>query len=254
MPTATFSILDGGDDGYASGQNAAYPPPDWGSTNTTGTTILVQKSLAGNYLLNVGLLRFDTSSLPNAAVVTGATLRLRGSSKSDADGRSLTAEWYLPTFLPQPDDDYTTTVGADAHAGTSISALVTGADGDLALINVENINKAGLTGLRLHISGGAPTGDNFYLFASFNHATLAEPRLIVDYEVQEIRPVATDTAGAWTAEPSGTLHANTADDDDATYDELDEGDDPSTMIFDLDTLEEPSAGDGKLVIRARRIN
>lgn len=253
MPTAEISIAAGGDDGHAAGSGASFPP-GWSNTNTTATTVIPQKSIAGNHLLNVGLLRFDTSVLPSGVVVTSAVLRLRGVGKWDDDSRSLVAEWYLPTFGPGPAPaDYSTTVVSDAHAGTAIAALVTGADNDLALLDAaDNINKSGYTGLRLHVTGAEATGDNYFQFASFDHATLDAPRLIVEYEAQEIRPDATSAAGNWTAQPSGSLHANTADDDDATYDDLNQGDDPSTMVLALADASEPVAGDGAVVIRLAR--
>lgn len=71
---------------------------------------------------------------------------------------------------------------------------------------------------------------------------------------QVLEPDGTTAAGNWTADPSGTLHANVGDNSNTTYDELDQGADPSTMILDLPTLTDPIAGDGKLIIRARRID
>ena len=48
----------------------------------------------GGYEVRVGLLRFDTSALPDNATVTGATLKLYVTSAASADGRSLVGEWY----------------------------------------------------------------------------------------------------------------------------------------------------------------
>ena len=67
--------------------------------------------------------------------------------------------------------------------------------------------------------------------------------------VQGVRPVAVIAAGAWTAEPSGTLAEVTSDRDPDTYAQLLEGDSPSTMILQLGTLHEPVAGGGTLRVR-----
>lgn len=48
---------------------------------------------------------------------------------------------------------------------------------------------------------------------------------------QVLEPDGTTAAGNWTADPSGTLHANVGDNSNTTYDELDNGSDPSTMIL-----------------------
>lgn len=48
------------------------------------------------------------------------------------------------------------------------------------------------------------------------------------------------------------LHEYLADDDDATYADLNQGDDPSTMVLALADASEPVAGDGAVVVRVTR--
>lgn len=253
----TFTIAASGDDGEAVGQfNFTYPPPSATGTDSDDPNFATRKTLLGiTFDVRTGLLRWDTSAIPDYATVTAATLRVWCLSKSDADGRSLLAEWYTHDGSIGF-DDWTSTEASDAHSGTALASITTGAYNNFTLQNLENINKSGYSGLRTHISGGQPVGNNFVAFETIEGGVHNPPQLIVTFDTneQEARPVATDTAGAWTAEPSGTLHANTADDDDATFAELDDGSDPSTMILDLDTLLEPVAGDGSLTIRARRID
>lgn len=68
---------------------------------------------------------------------------------------------------------------------------------------------------------------------------------------QIVRPVSTDSAGNWTAVPSGTISSVTSDQSDSTYANLAPADQPSTFVVTLNTLSLPIAGDGTLVIRAK---
>jgi hypothetical protein len=68
--------------------------------------------------------------------------------------------------------------------------------------------------------------------------------------VQLVRPTAS-TAGNWTAEPSGTLHGVTSDQNNSTYANLEAADAPSTLILTFSTLYAPIAGDGTLAVRAK---
>lgn len=177
-PTSTFNVAASGDDGEALGSGAGYPPSATLAVSANAS-IELQKTLGANYTVSVALIRFDTSSLPDDATIDSATLRIRVTATDDINSRSLTVEWYDAGTIGT--EDYTATVGTDAHAGTAIGSISGGADNDFVLVNVSNVSKTGYTGLRLHISGGAPTGGNFVFFAAFDHATLTEPRLIVEY-------------------------------------------------------------------------
>jgi len=70
---------------------------------------------------------------------------------------------------------------ADCDRGADITQIATGASNDFSLAGLGSISKIGLTGLRLSISGGQPTADNFVQFAAWDHATLPEAQLIVTY-------------------------------------------------------------------------
>ena len=69
---------------------------------------------------------------------------------------------------------------------------------------------------------------------------------------QTVRPVGTSAAGAWTASTT-TLHGDTSDDSDATYDQLLAADSGSTMILTMDTIGTPGAGTGTLTIRVKAV-
>jgi len=128
-----------------------------------------------------GLVRFDTSAIPDSATVTGAILRVYVTGKADGDNRSLVGEWYIATNRPIDGSDAAVSSSGSALAGADITQIATGASNDFSLAGLGSISKIGLTGLRLSISGGQPTADNFVQFAAWDHATLPEAQLIVTY-------------------------------------------------------------------------
>ncbi len=182
MAQATFNVLVSADDGTTEATGATYPPAGAPVASSGGANCFIVKKLSATvYTIDVALVRFDTSSLPNDATITAATLRVWVNTRADQDGRDLTMEWY-DAGATIGAEDYTDVVGTNAHAGTSLSAITAGADRDFDLENVSNVSLTAYTGLRLHISGGAPTLINDLNFAAIDHATLPEPRLIVTYD------------------------------------------------------------------------
>lgn len=185
MPTSTFSIALSGDDQRVSKSSSSYPPSGAVIRNTTGISVIAERYAAGtNAVVAVGLLKYDTSSLPDDAVISSAFLRLQIISKANANTLSFVAEYYA---WNSTDTDYTSTPGTNAHSGTAIASVTTGVANDFPLQNLGNISLTGTTYFRLHItqraSDAAPTGDNYVEFASFDHTTLTEPQLIVTYAI-----------------------------------------------------------------------
>lgn len=191
LDPTTFTVGADADDGYVWGGPAAYPPSAAGA-NTTATTINVEKFPA--YYIYVGLTRWDTSSLPDTAVVSAATARLYGDLINNLDSRNLTADWYDAGTIGT--EDYTSTVGTNAHAGTSLSSLITGGYNSVALTNVNNVSTTGYTGLRWHISGEAPTDTNTFRFYSFAQGAGYRPELVVTYNTPPNSPTGTFPTGS----------------------------------------------------------
>lgn len=181
MAQTTFNVAASADDAMIACSSSTYPPgtPNNFSSQTEQIDAVIRRLDVATFIVRTAVIRWDTSSLDDAAVIVGATLRLRVNFKSDADSRSLVAEWYSYDGSIS-DADYASTASSTAHAGTTIASITTGQDNDFALQNLENINLSGYTGIRLHISGGEPTGHNQVDWASFDHTTLTEPRLIID--------------------------------------------------------------------------
>ncbi len=181
-PSTTFNVAASADDKHIYRTGAAYPPAGTHLHSPAGSSLVMIKWLsAGTYYVYVGLVRFDTSSLAGAAV-TGATLRYYMTTKADADNRDFVADWYTWNATTPTNADWTDTVGTDALPGTDITGLTLNADNDLVLSNAAaNVSLTGYTYLRFGVSGGTPAGENRVDMAAFDHTTLTEPRLIVDY-------------------------------------------------------------------------
>jgi hypothetical protein len=180
-PTTTFSVSAGGDDVLVWGYGGGYPPAFAGVTQDY-TSQVVHRSWDGTfYRIYLGLIRWNTSSL-SGTTITSATARLFISGKDSVDSRSVQLEWYNWT-PPASSTDYTTTASGTANSGVSIASLTLNAYNDFALSNPNtSINKAGYTGLRVHISGGQPSGYNYINHACFENGTNV-PQLVVTYMI-----------------------------------------------------------------------
>lgn len=137
---------------------------------------------AGTYGVTVGLYRWDTSSLPDTAVITGATFRSDLLAAGSADALNFVLGWV--TWDGTSATDWSATATNDAHAGTSVASLLAGGAGDKDFILTgydTGINKTGYTYLKAWISGTTPTGANNANYAAVDNTTNQGPRLIVDY-------------------------------------------------------------------------
>lgn len=158
--------------GVARGAGSSYPPA-FTSTDSGHHGLTVRRGLStGAYYVSVGLLRYDTSSIPDGATIESAYLEIYTFQRVSANERKLVAEWY-DAGETWGADDYTATAAATAHAGTPLSTFPAGSYLNttptktvLTLTGLGSISTTGITGLRLHIDGGSPTGDNSLRIAS----------------------------------------------------------------------------------------
>jgi hypothetical protein len=183
----TFVVGAGPDDGDVRvnnmGTGLGYPPATAPSASDSRTSFQVRRSgpIFNGYEISDGLLRFDTSALPDNAVVTSAVLRLWVQSRTSADNRDLVAEWYPGSSWPIDGADWTATASSTASTGGGLQSLTVGAFNDLALMGLSSISTTGYTGLRLHVSGGQPTGENNAVIAAFEAGSATAARLVVNY-------------------------------------------------------------------------
>ena len=206
MPNTNF-------DGGATGLDTTYPPAGDGFY-TTDDTIHLNKSLSGaDHSIGVALVAFDTSGIPNDAIIISATLRLYITTLNfNMDNRSVVFEYY--DFDEIGVEDFTSTVGSNAHSGTLISDIIAVDDAyfDFPLQNINNINVAGGTGFRGHVTGGIPTGPNFIDFndteignAAILEVVVRSPTYDADVVTLTLTPSGSDT---YTPGSGGTAYTD----------------------------------------------
>lgn len=197
--TMTFTVADAADDGAATSADIGTYPPieevfsttgDFGDFGAVVPAIRFYDDNADEYRIAVGLMRWNTSALPDNATVESASLRCTTTATSpppldggifDQEGRSLTADWY--TAWPIDAADYSVAAETSALAGVLLSDLTPGALNTIPLDNTNGVSTTGYTGLRLHISGGVPAGFSIVLCAAFEHDTFDPPELVVTYSL-----------------------------------------------------------------------
>lgn len=185
MPTDTFSIAATADDKevrrVSSGANE-YPPAGTITHISAAAGIEVARTGGGTYTTRNICLKWNTSSLPDTALISAALLRVQIVAKSSDDSRSITCDWYV---FDGTSSDYSTGALTTAHAGTSIASLPSSGSHDFSLISPGTISTTSITGLRMHVSGGQPTAFNQMIIADYDHSSLAEAQLLVTYTVPE---------------------------------------------------------------------
>ncbi len=168
--TVSFSVAASGDDGdigVRAPLSGGWPPSGTAAPYTTGSYFTVGKRNAfGNYEVFDGLIRIDTSSLPDNAQISSATLTIYTVGKADGDARGLIGSWYSAANWPIDAADWTLDAGTSALTGTPLSTLATNTTATLSLQNPGQISTTGQTALRLGLSGGAPSKDNYLQIAA----------------------------------------------------------------------------------------
>src|SRR5581483_9686702 len=217
-PPVTVSVsaslpADDGDVGARSPVTGGWPPSGAPAANTTGKYFTVGKrNVFGDYQAFVGLVRFDTSSLPDNAQITGATLTLYVNGKANADNRNLIGSWYDTANWPIDAADYAADVGTTALAGSPLSGLTAGQLATITLQNLGQINLTGPTGLRLGLDGAAPSGDNLVQIATADNGTNPAAKLTITYTLGGGGTAPSNTtppAVSGTAQAGQTLTAST---------------------------------------------
>ncbi|MCL4368483.1 MAG: PA14 domain-containing protein, partial [Actinobacteria bacterium] len=161
-PDVTFNSQASGDDGYVSRSGSAYPPAGAITFNTTDSSFYVERSLfGGSYTTSVGLVRWNTSSLPDGATVLSASVHSWNSC--NFIDRYITADWY--SSWPIDSADWTPYAGTTASGSPGWgSPYMTFPLADVAA----NVSKTGYTGLRLYVGGPLPTTSQECSFDSFD--------------------------------------------------------------------------------------
>jgi hypothetical protein len=171
-----------GDDGMAAAWGASYPPSgDTGAESGIDELHVgrLWDSEAEEYVTINGLLRFNTSALPEEAEVCAVFLDVFGSIIS-TESRDLQAEWYGSANWPIDAGDYSQTAYSSALASWPLQTQY-GENMSIELDNGSGIDPSGYTGLRLHVSGGEPSDFNVMSIAPFESEEHPGPALRVQY-------------------------------------------------------------------------
>ena len=224
-PATTFSVAAAGDDisigrrstnsntsGWTSANNFSVSPDTLYAGQQFGTPT------SGNYHYYTAGVRWDTSTIPAAAVIQSAQIQLSVLSKTtDATtvAWSLSGEWYTGVFATSNAGFYARAIGSTAFierfddlptAGNTYTKTVSNPDA--------NINRSGMTAIRIGYNGPTTITNNVALmqFASYEHTTATEPRLIVTYSIS--MPGLTDDFSGTVIDTSlWTVSAPTTSDD-----------------------------------------
>ncbi len=138
--------------------------PPGGSVTITDNACHPRKRRAGDNYLWVGVMRWDTSDMPQGAQVVSAALEISPPDKTTNNARNLDSDWFNWTGL----------AGTDVWISGSLTTAFTKIITSISLTSVNsiplssaaaNIVPTGMTHLRLAISGGRPdvVGDNNYV-------------------------------------------------------------------------------------------
>jgi glycosidase len=178
---ATFSIDAGTDDQEVLRSGLRYPP-EAGTfrRQATGTTVEASKNYqgSGGYYVRNALLRWDTSSIPDNATITKATLRFWCTVKNPSEARNFVAEYW--GWDGNSQSDWSATPPAAPVFQVPVAGIANGAQNSVTFTNLGGISKTGWTLIRCHIDGGIPRNYNYVVMSS-SESTNPEPQLIVEY-------------------------------------------------------------------------
>jgi hypothetical protein len=188
MPTDTFAVSSDANDGSCYKQGTTWPPTTFAVDD--GPDQYASKALVGGtYYADVSFMRFDTSSIPDTATITGAVLKLDIIAKSDDNNFSLVGDYYDFGGEPSVSADWIETASPSIFSAIDLTGITVGAILSITLTDLSGISKTGFTGIRLTLSSGTPTGQNGIQYAAYEHTTRQEPRLDVTYTVSGGGPV-----------------------------------------------------------------
>ena len=182
MPTDQFPIAADADDGTGYYQDSSWPPSGGTWSDYTGGNIFASKVYDGasTYTQDSAFLRFDTSSIPDGATITAASLSLYVVAKADSESYSLVGDYYDFGGEPTVAGDYEETPATSIFTAEDLTGIGTGTILAVDLTDLTGINKTGYTGIRLTLSAGTPTSNNYLEIADHESAN-TEPTLEVTY-------------------------------------------------------------------------
>jgi len=181
--------------------NTCWDGPDPAAiSGASGGVFVGQQLVAGNYSIYRGFVFFDTSALPDAATVTGATLKLMPKTIAVTGGDfDVVVQSGMPVFPSDPlvAGDYTDGNYAGNYGSINTAALVADNYASIVLANpADLVNLTGTTKLCLRhnddIAKSAPAGtEKVYFYAGVDAGK--EPTLVVTYTLGPPPPIISTT-------------------------------------------------------------
>lgn len=197
MPTQTFDLVQTTDDYILRREGGVWPPAGAVSRHDVKDFYAAKtKTSSASFINDHAILKWNTSSLPSDATVTGATLQLNVRSVNNGDGRSFVAD-YTPDLGAS--ETVPVEVGTTALPATALATIGTGVK-SLTLSNAAaNISRTGVTTIRIGITGGEPAYNNLLFIESANFGSGA--KLVVEYSLPEAVPAShvRNADGSYTA-------------------------------------------------------
>lgn len=186
-PTTTVGMAASGDDGHVLKTKGTYPPSDVGATiNNTLNITFAGRTYNAGFTVTVSLMRWNTSSLGASAIPTAAYFNPTYNTAAyyDTDNRSYAVEWYSAANWPIDALDHAMTAPGSPVITRDLTGIPLGGTETLACASLTGVDPTGYTGIRIHITGGQPTGNNQVSFYAWDHTTQPEAKLIVDYVIE----------------------------------------------------------------------
>jgi len=177
-------IKQGTEDGRLNPSSSSWPPPPGGAVYTSQTYLQVEATyFSGAYYLSRFYLRFNTSSIPPGALITGVKLWFKLADKIDQSSFHIQTQVYRANgdWYPLDSSDWgcgNTLVGTKNYADLPAASTWFSIDLDPSCIN-----KGGITAFEIkcdHESGTAPTGFNYVQVCSADSSG-NEPYLEISY-------------------------------------------------------------------------
>ena len=188
----TVPIATANDDTYGTWTDSAGDwPPDQTFVDSQGQSSLwawKQDQGASNSNASNIFLRFDTSAIPDGAVIESALLRMYATiDMEDANNVALVGDYYDFGGGASIAADWILTASPSIFSAVDLTSIVENAVNDIVFTDLTGINKTGYTGIRLTLSAYTPNfNHDAAVFASFeNSLHYQEPRLTVTWTEDE---------------------------------------------------------------------
>jgi hypothetical protein len=131
--------------------------------------------------INVPIFTFNTSSIPTNASIHSVKFKFRGGTFGYMDQRNVLLEWY-PYKASYTLNDWANPIGNSAGMYTT-SSLQGDMNREISLTNIQQINKASYTSLRIGLDGGMPPIENSIQFSVYTGNPTENPGLIINYNL-----------------------------------------------------------------------